>query len=552
MKITNIQSGINFKSALININAFSDIHGQIDKADNTYQTMNKYDLWEKDEKGKANYLIVGGDWFMSGNRKGFLSAPDKTFMDIQLEMYNKFVGTIKKSVPKLKSIFVPGNHEFDGGGHIFQKAVSKLDSTIISSNMNFNVSTILKNDIKSGHIVKSTIDFIPDDKNPNITHPVLNLGISPVNMKYYKKYITGIDFCNNIMQSQKNIKPIQYSDTTDEVCSIVDDFRKSYPNGIVILTSHTGVDLAQTVAQKRKIDLILNAHEHKEDIEYIGDTPIVNLAKDFRKLVNVKIKIDDNGQKSKVEVQSYNPQKEKFKKPSEVGKFYKKLLKQDTKPIYTIWSTDRTMTELSTNKIRSEDTHLARFITGVLLKQIKKRDALVDIFALNASAMRGGFKVDNNPKNTHLDVLNCLSGISVGESEIYVTDVTGEELAEIVLENYLFNQIDKEKNPIIHYAGINVKNDVLLRGYAEGLKAKDLCKYITMGDEEISINPSSIYRIANPVKYFDKANSESIKELKARSHSLECNLQDLFTEYFNTYRAIMYIPDAHKKINSVL
>ncbi|MBQ9246337.1 metallophosphoesterase [bacterium] len=544
MKISNINSQYNFKGATININALADTHGHIEYADAAYQTLMKEDAFEKERRGTANYLITGGDWFMSGDKKGYKSAPDKPLVDFQTDMYNKFVGTIKKNFPKLKALFIPGNHEFDGGMETFKSTVDKIDSTVIMSNIETETSSALEKEITDGHIVKSTIDFVQDDKKNDVYYPVLNIGISPVNMRYYKSDISGIDFINNIPLAQKKVHPSQYSSTTSKIHDMVKDFRNKYDNGIVVLTSHTGVDFAQTIAQQGGIDIIFNAHEHKNEVENVNGVPIINLSQNFAKVVNTKININDDGKISDIKCKDLYPKKECFKTESEIGKFYEDLFKEDSKKIYTIKCSDPNITEFGTEGIRKGPSLLANFVTDILLEEAKEHDPNIDIFALNASAIRGGFNVGGNePNTTNVQVLNCLDGITSSHGEIFVTDVTGEELAMMLTDNFLFNMIDREKNPMIHYSGIAVDRTGLLAAYHNGSDFKDLCKYISSTYTGFDINPEKKYRIANPLKYFEKAQIEQIKEMKSKSQSLHCEIHELFNDYFKKHNVITYTPE---------
>ncbi len=543
MKISSIKSVMNFKGATININALSDIHGHIEKCDRAYQTMQKHNVFEPEKKGTANYLIIGGDWFISGDRKGYKSAPNKPLMGFQLDMYNKFVGSIKQKFPKLISLFIPGNHDFDGGRKCFKEVAKNIDSTILSTNLDKNNSKYLADEIKTGHIVESYIDFVSDDKKANVSYPVLNLGISPVNMSYYKKYLSGINFTDNIPQAQKTVKPEQYKKTSERVNSLINDFKNKYPNGIVVLTSHTGVDFAQNCAKEGNIDLIFNAHEHKEEIEQINGTPIINLSQNFNKIVNAKIKLDDDGKKHNILIKSMNPNEETISTESSIGEYYDELFKEDSKKIYTIRCTNPLLTELSTEGIRYENNHLANFVTGILLEQAQKINPLIDIFALNSSSIRGGFHLSDDKNTTHAEVLNCLDGINTSQSDVYVTDVWGEELIMLIMDNFVFNMADKEKNPIIQYAGITIDKTNMLEDYHNGKSFKDLCKYIKLTSTGEQINPNFIYRIANPKKYFEKSNSEEIRNKIYSSTPLNKNVHELFENYFAEHNTITYVPE---------
>ena len=543
MRVWNVNHYQSFKGAKVNITALSDTHGHIEMVDSAYQSIIKNNALKEEKRGVENYLIVGGDWFMSGEKKGYKSAPDKPLMDFQLDMYNKFVGELKKKFPRLKSLFIPGNHEFDGGSDLFQKAAEKLDSTIISSNMDTDSSTLLKKDIESGHIVSSTIDFVQDDKDENKSYPVLNVGISPVNMKYYKKYLTGIEFINNIPLPQKLINPPKYILTTEKVRDIAEDFKKKNPDGIAVLTCHTGSNFAQNAALQGLFDIIFNAHEHKNDIETVNNTPIVNLSQNFNKIVNAEISIDDNGKKEDIKFRDFNPKSETYTEESDIGKFYTELFKEDSKKIYTIKCSDSSIKELGTEGIRQGNNHLANFVTDILLSEAKKRDPLVNIFAINASAIRGGFNVGDNPNTTNVQVLNCLSGINTSQADIYTTDIKGEDLIVMIMDNFLYNLLDKEKNPIIHYSGISIDKTGMMDAYHRGKDFDELCEYVTLSDSGKEIRPYAIYRIANPIKYFEKAQTDDIRQLIKHSNSLNCNIHELFSDYFNKHSVIQYKPD---------
>ena len=135
MKINSIRNNINFKSATINLNVFSDTHGNLELADRGYQTLvkNEKDVFEKEEKGKKNFLIIGGDWFISGGKTGYLTNPNKPLMEFQGEMLNKFIAKIKEKYPLTQCIFVPGNHETDGGVEIFNSAMRNINADVIIS-----------------------------------------------------------------------------------------------------------------------------------------------------------------------------------------------------------------------------------------------------------------------------------------------------------------------------------------------------------------------------------------------------------------------------------
>ena len=65
MKINPFNMTPSFKGANISITALSDTHGSLELTDRGYRAIINNDVFEKEEKGKAKYLIIGGDWFIS-------------------------------------------------------------------------------------------------------------------------------------------------------------------------------------------------------------------------------------------------------------------------------------------------------------------------------------------------------------------------------------------------------------------------------------------------------------------------------------------------------
>ncbi len=541
MQIADFLNGTNFKGATININALSDTHGHLESVDSAYQTMTKNDTFIKENKGCKNYLIIGGDWFISGGKKGYRTNPDKPLAKFQTEMFNKFINQIKKNFPDLTTLFVPGNHEFDGGAKIFKDAVDELDADVLISNLDFNNKGILKKEIQEGKVIDSKIDSIKDDKDPNLRHYVLNLGVSPVNLEYYNETDGEINLVENSKVCQKDFDPKNYQKTKEVILNKVKDFKQKYPDGTVILECHTGLGFADDCAKEGVFDLIFDGHEHKDEIRTVNDTPIVALSKDFKKIVNAKIIKDDSGKTKSLQIKSYNPLKEDFK-TGEIGKFYQKLFQKDFKNIYTIKSNSG-LKELNTDSVRHKNSGLANFITDAVLSEIKKRDDTIQIFALNASSIRGGFKISNKPSISPFDVSKSLDGIVPEVADLYVTDVSGEELSYMVLDNFLFNSKDIERNPLIQYSGLIIDKTSMMRDYQNGNSLKDLCKYITLKETGKPVTPDETYRIANPEKYFIKAHNDELKNMINKSKPLGLNVHDLLKEYFENNKEIEFEPD---------
>ena len=541
MQVSKIQNNLNFKGATLNINALSDTHGRIEACDSAYKIMseNKEDIFEKNKKGKKNYLIIGGDWFISGETTGFLTHPDKALIWYQKEMLNKFIGQIKKDCPSTKTLFIPGNHDLDCGIELFCDSMENFRGTLLMSNLDINASNVFKTLFEKNKLVSSQIDFVKDDKDKNKTHPVLNLGVSPVNLEYYMS-CEGMELYDNNKISQSRINKSHYQKTLENIKDEIKKFKEQYKDGTVILTCHTGAGFADECAKRGDVDLIFDAHEHKDEVRFVNNTPIVALSQNFKKIVNAKIEIDDNNN-TKITLRELRP-KTKQKAQGVLGKFYKRLFKKDTEKIFTIQTSSDSVTSLDIKGIRYKNNNLANFVCDTILKGIQENDSSVQIFALNSSAIRGELSLGKEPTNSMFDVLNCLNGISKEQSKIVVNEVTGKDLIYMIRDNLEYNRKNKDRNPIIQYSGISVNKTSFLKALDSGAMEEELCKYVKLEetDDEIDINKN--YKIANPIKYFIKAQDPKIKSMQEDAYPLNLNARDLFVEYFKNHKDIKIEP----------
>lgn len=536
----NFNAILNFKGATININALSDTHGQIQYCNRAYNAMLDNDCFEKEQIGKANYLIVGGDWFMSGDKKGFLSKPNKPLAMFQLDMFNNFVKRIKEICPNNMTIFTLGNHEFDGGNEILQKTIKDIDAKVVAGNLDFENSPMLENEINSHKIVKSSITYVEDDKNPNKKYAILNLACAPFNMLYYADMQEGINFIENKNVSQKKIQKEDYEKSLKLVEDEIKAFKKQNKDGVVVLTCHTGSDFAKDCANLGNIDLIFDAHMHEDKMETVNGTSIISLSQNFDKIVNAKIKIDDDGNLTDKIIKTIRPLDEKYASYNK-DEFYENLFKADIKNVYQIKSLDDSINSLSIDGIRNNsNSHLANFITDIILSQIQKYDDSVDIFALNSTSIRNGFNLKEGKNVSQFDVLNCLNGLQINQAEIFVNELTGKQLLDVVIDNIISNCNEPKKNPISHYSGLTIKKDEFLKAYFNN--ESDLYKYVIFEKTNKPIEPDKIYKIANAKKYFKKSKNPVIKELFNTAVPLNKNILDLFVDYFKNNQYIEYAP----------
>lgn len=528
----NLYFNQTFKGATININAFSDTHGEIFLANSALEEMKQRqtDIFVPQEKGYANITAICGDWFMDGSKKGYKTAPNKESGRFQLDIFNEFMKQLKEIAPDNKAIFTAGNHEFDGGVKLLAQIFRDIDAEILMTNLDLQNSPAFETSISDGKIINQKIMEVEDDKDPNLKHKVLFLGISPVNMIYYQRKLDGLKFTENVEKSQHFVTKEDYKKTLSDCKERIKQFKEENPKGLVVLLSHTGVKFADNLAKEAPVDLIFDGHEHKDDIRFVNRTPIMPLSLNFKKIVNAKIKLDDNGEIDNIKLKSFSPLENKRKGP--LLKLYKKLFKEDLRPTYSIKAQKPQVKKLDITGIREGNNFLANFVTDSILEEARKKDSTIDFFALNSSSIRRCLKVSSKPSISYFDINSVLSGIKEEEGQIMTTQVTGKELAYLVIDNFLFNRKAPSSNPIIQYSGLIIDRTNLLKAYENNDSLETYTQFIIDENTGETIKPDRIYKIANVEKYFDKSKNYYIKELKKSSEYMGVSVQKLFKEHF--------------------
>ncbi len=521
-----------FKSATVNINAFSDTHGELFLANNAIEEIRrrKKDVFEPQEKGKTNITAICGDWFMDGERTGYLTNPTKKNGFFQLEMFNAFIKQIKDLAPNNTTLFTPGNHEFDGGVPLLEEIFKEIDAEVLISNLNLDASPAFEQSIKDGKLLSEKVIEVEDDKNTNVKHKVLFLGITPVNLISYQKNLDGISLKTNVDKSQSKVQKEDYRETFQYFKQKIADFKKENPKGIVILMSHTGVQFADNLARESTIDLIFDGHEHEDDIRFVNKTPIVPLSQNFKKIVNTKLRINDDGDLDSVKIKEFSPLENRLKGP--LYMLYRKLFNKDLKRIYSIKTDTPYILTLDTQNIRTGNNYLANFVTDSILTQIKKTDPSVDFLALNSSSIRRCLYTAEKSNNSSFDVFNVLSGIKEEDAQIMTTNVSGKELTYMVLDNVLFNREAPNKNPLIQYSGLIINKTKMLEAIDNGEGLDNLVQFVIDEKTGEPINPDKTYKIANAEKYFNKTNNVYIRKLKDKSEYLGASIHEMFKQHF--------------------
>lgn len=529
-----------FKAATVNINAFSDTHGELYYTNKGLEELRKRkkDVFEPQKRGRRNILAICGDWYMDGARTGYFSNPTKPNGIFQLDILNAFIGQIKKFAPNNITLFTPGNHEFDGGVPLLSKILEKLNAQTIISNLDTENSPAFEDSIKDGKLVSQKIIEVEDDKNPDLKHKVLFLGVCPVNLISYQRNLEGLSLIENVDKGQAKVKKEDYKKTLENFKQRINKFKKENPNGLVVLMSHTGVNFADNLAKESTVDLVLDGHEHKEEIRFVNGTPIVPLSKNFQRIVNAKLNIGDNGELDFVQIKTFSPLENRKKGP--LYRFYHTLFKEDIKKLYSIQGEDESIHSLNTKNIRTGNNFLANFVTDSVLFEIKQKDPSIDFFALNSSAIRRDLKLSRQPSISAFDMFNVLSGIKEEDGQIMTTEINGKELAYLIMDNVTFNKEEPNKNPLIHYSGLIVDKTQILEAVEKGEPLENYLKFIIDIRTGEPIKADKTYKIANVEKYFNKSENWYIKSLKEKSEFFGTTVQELFKAHFVKSNGVLY------------
>lgn len=523
-----------FKSATVCINAFSDTHGELLLANSALEEMRKRknDIFTHEEKGSANIIALCGDWFMDGAKKGYISAPEKPLAKFQLEILNEFFKQLKGIASNCITLFSVGNHEFDSGVNLLDEVLAGIDADIIASNLDIEKSVGFSRTIKGGKILNEKIVEVEDDKNPDLKHKLMFLGIMPINLQMYQRQLDGVSLVDLNDKPLAYVKEEDYRETLEVCKQKISDFKKENPEGLVILLCHAGADFADNLAREADIDLAFDGHEHKIKTRIVNRTPIIPLSQNFQKIANARIKINDDGKVDVIRLSEFNPSFNTRQGP--LYKLYSTILAKDIEKKYAIKADNPNVDILDVKGIREGNNFLANFVTDAVLSELKKEDPEIDIFALNASAIRHSLEVSDSASISSFDIMNVLSGIKEDDAKIMTSVISGNQLVMMVVDNLLFNKNKPQKNPIIHYSGLVLYREKILDAVQSGKSFEEIAQYIIDTNTGKPIETAKAYKIANPEKYFNKSQNPEIKALKEVSSYTGNSVQDLFQRHFKT------------------
>jgi len=522
IKINSYNPKLTFKSSQVNIVSIADNHGDLLSMPQLIKAvqLNKKDLFEKSsDTSTANIFAIAGDFFMNPHKKGFLTNPSRTNGDVQYDFLTKIIYSVKNTAGNhnFETVYTPGNHCFDGGDEWLFKKLERAPMTTILSNLNKKDSPLALQAIKDNpNIVTEKILEIPDSKKPNRINRVLILGVTIPSMDYYNPgLLKGTKFYDNSTKNDAYLQAKDLKHTFMALKKSVHNFKEQYPNGVVVVLSHTGNKISNMFADRIPgINLILNGHDHKEFEVMHGNTMILSHGQGSKFLRGIQIKFDDTGKLEeikarKIETDKYDPIARADKR---LQGFLNVNIGKDLVPIVKFKnSSGKTEEMVLDDSIRYANSILANYITSAVKRPLREVYPNIDAVGIPASTFRNGLK-SNERRHTinNLDLMKMFDGVSENLSQVKIGTITGEELKALVLENVLNNLKSKTRNVIIQWSDIQV-NRTLIKQIQEGKSDESYDDAIKIKNTKTRkfepIKDDKEYTIALPEKYLRKESS---------------------------------------------
>lgn len=564
MEINSLQK-ISFGASRINLVSFSDNHGDVLKIPQLIKAiqMNKRDVFEKAaEKSTFNLLAIAGDFFMNPKKLGFLTNPEFTAGDVQYNFLQKLLYSIKSCTPRgcyFESIYTPGNHCFDAGDEWFFDKMSPSTVTTIMSNIITRRSPLADNCFRNPSInfFPSKIYDIPDDKDSEKIHKLLVLGMTIPCMNYYNPGIlTKTEFYDNSNKNDALLEERDLRKTMRVLKYYVRTFKHKYPDGKIIVLSHMGNKISKWMAKAAPdINLILNAHDHKDFETMVGSTFILSHGQNSNFFRGSHFIIDDDGTVS-IQSKKYDtePYEQIARKDQKIQEVVNVNLRKDLVPLVKFEHPNATPEELVLNdSIRFSNNLLANYYTSSMKEEAKKYYPDLDLLALPSTIVRNGLK--SNVKRTtlnNMDFLKIFNGVDEKRSKLKVGTITGKQLYDLIFENVLNNLKSRTRNALIQWSDIQI-NRTLIRTLKEDLSNPELLDAIKVRDEKTGdfkrIDFDKNYKIMISDKYLLKE-TENIKEpakIKDVFERTDLTYDKLFKSHLESINFDVVIPDLAKE-----
>lgn len=543
------RKNINFQSALLNIAATADNHGNVRSIPQVIKTVqeNQNDIFDKSEKESTlNLFAVAGDYFMYPEKSGLLTKKDKQIGDIQFNFLARMILSVKNSTAynsKFDTVFTPGNHDLEAGDKWLYRKLTNSHMTTVMTNVNLAKSPLVKKIMKENpNIVESKIYEIPDDKNPYIINKVLVMGATIPREKFNGKRMSGTVFYDKLDKSDNEVTKDDFIKTFNVIKYKVKDFKEQNPDGAVILLSHLGNKISCAIAEEvPDINLILNAHDHKKSDYYVNDTLISSLGVNNKFIKSFKIKFDDYGKIEGISLKKFNTSKyeQMALQDKNLQDFVQQNIGEDIKPLISLKGLEEYSNELVYDKsVRHSDKIFVNYVTTAIKEALRITYKKLDSVGLPSEMFRAGIKNPESDDFTNLDLIKLFGGANEELSNLRKGSVTGEELVYIITQNVLNNIDSPKQNGIIHWSDIKVNRTLMekINNYEVDKPYKDAIEVrnpLTGVYEPVRMK--KFYTIVVPDKYINKNISGFVfhDDISLRFIPIHYTCSSLFKQYLS-------------------
>ena len=561
----NKTSNISFRSSILNIVSMADNHGNFLGIPQVIETIkvNCDDIFEKGkEKSTKNVLAIAGDYFMNPNQKGLLTDKTKTTGDIQYLFLMLLLSQIRKIAGgsgNFDTLYGIGNHCYGGGDKwLYDKLKKMTGMTTIMSNIDLQKSPYVKNLInKTNKFVISKVYHIPDDKNSQKENTVLFLSVNIPSTYYNPHSLKYTHFLDETNKNDASIKEVDLKNTLKTIGTQVNNFKEKYPNSAIVLMSHMGNPISTIFAKNiPNIDIILNAHDHKEYSLKIGKTLILSHGQNNKFIRATNIKFDDTGKIESIKEQKYEttPYDYIARRDKIIGPFVRKILKEDLVPLVE-YSKDSGITEemLYDNSIRYKNSVLANYITSGIKTALNEKTKKADCIGIPSTIIRNGLKShDRRTTFNNIDLLDMFKGVDENSSGLKIGVLTGEEIIKFITENVKNNLKSKTRNALIQWSDFQINKSLLAQIFI-GLSKQDYYSAIKFRNEQTgkfeNIEPSKKYKILLAEKYLNKkgSNFKITEKISKKFFKISETYEELFRKYLNMVDRKIQITDLHRE-----
>jgi hypothetical protein len=383
------------------------------------------------------------------------------------------------------AVYSLGNHCYGAGDEFIFNKLKNAPVTTVLSNVNLAKSPLVSGLMENHkNFVKSQEYEIQDDKNPDLKHKVLFMGLTVPSLG---GRLENTEIYDNGTKREIHITENDLQTTFASLQNQVNEFKERNPKGAVILLSHAGLPVAKMLGQNvQGINVILNGHDHRKDDQYDNNTLIASLGQDNEMLKAVNIKFGDNGELESVKVNTLEVGKERDKATQAE---LEKVLGDDVRALIKLNGEELKYDDF----IRYSNSHLMNYLTTAVFEEAKKDHPALDILGIPSNNVRKGLEDGSN----NIDLMQVFDGASGAGAVLGKASLTGKELGFIINKNIENNLKSPTRSALVQWSDIQID-----RTSAQNGQWDDIIKMRNKETGEFEpLNQNARYEVILPARF---------------------------------------------------